>query len=289
MAVAEYVISAMLRADEADYIDVSNATVGIVGAGHVGTALADRLECLNIPYRLCDPPLQDAGDPRSFCGLDDILDCDIISLHVPYSTSGEYPTANLINDDALSRLSRQQLLINACRGEVMDEAALLERMSMPDAPVFVTDVYWQEPEINMAVTEAAWLATPHIAGHSVEGKTRGTQMVYEQLCELMEEPVTLTLDDFLEPLAPLAVSLEEPQRDSLSRADLRQLFFSIYDICEDDRHFRQAMAESNQFAALRKAYRVRRECSAYTLKMQTAVSESIAKQLQCLGFTLQFP
>lgn len=289
VAVAEYVVSAILHADDAGYVDVNSATVGIVGAGHVGTALASRLTCLGISYKLCDPPLEHTGDPRDFCQLDDVLNCDIISLHVPLITGGDYPTVNLIDAAALSTLTEKQLLINACRGEVVDEVALLRRLKQPDAPRFVTDVYWQEPGIDTAMIDAAWLATPHIAGHSVEGKTRGTQMVYEQLCELMEKPVSLKLSDFLEPVAPLTVALENPQHDRLSRADLRRLFFSIYDINEDDRHFRQAMAESNQFAALRKAYRVRRECSAYTLRLNAAVSEGIRNQLQCLGFTLQFP
>ncbi|WP_414827862.1 4-phosphoerythronate dehydrogenase [Alteromonas sp. H39] len=289
VAVAEYVISALLRAEEAGHVDLSSATVGIVGAGHVGSALASRLDCLKIAYQLCDPPLEDAGDARDFCTLDDILTCDIISLHVPLITNGDHPTLNLIDHAALSTLTDKQVLINACRGEVVDESALLTRLSQPAAPVYVTDVYWREPDINMAVIDAAWLATPHIAGHSVEGKTRGTQMVYEQLCGLMEKPVALALNDFLEPVAPLAVTLEHPQRDRLSRTDLRHLFFSIYDINEDDRYFRQAMAESNQFAALRKAYRVRRECSAYTLQLNAAVSDGIRAQLQCLGFTLQFP
>lgn len=289
VAVAEYVVSAMLRADEAGYVDLASATVGIVGAGHVGSALASRLACLGISYQLCDPPLEDAGDPREFCQISDILKCDVISLHVPLITSGDYPTVNLVNTAMLSKLTDKQLLINACRGEVVDETALLARLAQSDAPRFVTDVYWEEPEINMAVADAAWLATPHIAGHSVEGKIRGTQMVYAQLCERLDAPEDLELSDFLAPAEPLAVTFEQPQRDSLSRTDLRRLFFSIYDICEDDRHFRQAMAESNQFAALRKAYRVRRECSAYTLQLNSAVSEGIRNQLQCLGFTLQFP
>ncbi|MCU7555938.1 4-phosphoerythronate dehydrogenase [Alteromonas sp. ASW11-19] len=287
-AVAEYVLSALLQADDNGHLSLPAATVGIVGAGHVGSALAALLNCLGITCKLCDPPLAEQGDHRALVSLQEVLACDVISLHVPYTTTGSHPTYHLLDATALAGLSAHQCVINACRGEVIDEKALLTRLNERDAPLFITDVFWNEPDIDMAVTEAAWLATPHIAGHSLEGKTRGTQMVYEHVCEGLKVTPTRTLGDFLTPPAPLHLRLSDSQAERLTLSDLKALFFSVYDICEDDRHFRQAMAESNQFAALRKAYRVRRECDAYTVIAPTSLSSGIRNQLACLGFEVQF-
>lgn len=287
-AVAEYVLSALLKADDSGHLSLSSATVGIVGAGHVGSALASLLACLGITCKLCDPPLAEQGDPRPLVSLDEVLSCDVISLHVPYTTTGPHATLHMLDATALAGLAGHQCVINACRGEVIDESALMARLGERDAPLFITDVFWNEPDIAMAVANAAWLATPHIAGHSLEGKTRGTQMVYEHVCECLNVPPAKTLADFLTPPAPLPLRVSDSQAERLSLTDLKTLFFSVYDICEDDRHFRQAMAESNQFAALRKAYRVRRECNAYTVIAPSPLSAGIRNQLACLGFEVQF-
>ncbi len=284
VAVAEYVISAMLRVAQDKRLNWPAGTVGIVGAGNVGTALAARLNILNIPYKLCDPLREKAGDPRTFVSLDEILSCDVVSLHVPFTRSGVYATEKMIGQAELKKLNSKQVLINACRGEVIDEAALQQRCEAQDAPTVVLDVYENEPNIDTRTLSMAWLATPHIAGHTVEGKVRGTQMVYEQVCRAMGLTPTLSLSDFLEATLPAELSLSEPHAEALTFSDLCQVWFTAYDIEDDNRHFRQCMAKSNQFASLRKHYRVRRECSAYTLLLPQPLSAGIQRQLNGLGF-----
>ncbi|MEW9799092.1 4-phosphoerythronate dehydrogenase [Alteromonas sp. CYL-A6] len=286
VAVAEYVLSALLCAHNAGKLELNKATVGIVGAGHVGTNVVRLLDCLGMSYKLCDPPRERQGDPRAFVPLDEILNCDVITLHVPFTVSGPDSTASMIGEAALSTLKGYQLLINACRGEVIDEPALLTRMAQPDAPTVILDVFCNEPDIDTRMMEAAWMCTPHIAGHSVEGKVRGTQMVYEQVCQAMQVAPVISLNAMLDAVSPVTVSLDDPMADKLSARDLKRVVDIAYDIRFDDRHFRQAMAESNQFARLRKQYRVRRECSAYTLQVAHPVSEGIRTQLYGLGFTL---
>lgn len=286
VAVAQYALTAMLRADDKGVIDISRATVGIIGAGHVGSALAIMLDALHIAWVLCDPPLQDAGDPRAFVTLDEALQCDVVTLHVPYVRDGKHPTGNMLNAERLAGLTSKQLLINACRGEVMDEPALKARLQQPDAPLVVLDVFYNEPDIDLELLSLIWLATPHIAGHTVEGKVRGTQMVYEQVCARLGQAATLTLDDFLDETPTLHLAPSEPAKARLNLPDLKKLLFSIYDIQDDDRFFRQGMAKSNQFAAMRKSYRVRREYTAYTIIVSPNLSAGSKQQLQALGFTL---
>ncbi|MBQ4830641.1 4-phosphoerythronate dehydrogenase [Alteromonas sp. MMG017] len=306
VAVAEYVLSALFLADRAGKIDINAITVGIVGAGHVGTALAKRLAALNIEYKLCDPPLSVADDPRTFVDFQDIIGCDVITLHVPYVKSGSHTTGKLINADVLEQLVSNQLLINACRGEVIDEQALLNRLKQPNAPTVVLDVFENEPAINPELVQYCWLMTPHIAGHSVEGKVRGTQYVYEQICNLLEEPSTKTLGEYLSAVEPIKVEFSSASASVLSKQDLIGLMLQVYNLRDDDTAFRERLREalekqqnesadseeitasiSHTFATMRKSYRVRRECSAYTLILPSNTSDEIKQQLKGLGFLVQ--
>jgi len=302
VAVAEYVISVVLQAGVAGKLDISSCTVGIVGAGHVGTALAKRLDALNIQYKLCDPPLVEAGDARKFVSFEQILECDVISLHVPFVKSGVFSTGHLIDAAALAKLNASQLLVNACRGEVVDEAALLARLAAGDAPTVALDVFANEPTINIQLLDKCWLVTPHIAGHSVEGKVRGTQFIYEQICQFAAIRPAKTLDNFLTPVAPLKVALDSPEATQLSQSDLTALMLSVYDVNIDDGEFRNALTQElgrlpegtsdkqivasigHTFATMRKGYRIRRECCAYRLLLPSATSAEIKQQLQTLGF-----
>lgn len=285
VAVAEYVISALLRAALDKRLNWPAMTVGIVGAGNVGTTLSRLLGELGISYKLCDPIKQEMGDQRSFVSLEDALACDVVSLHVPFTRRGPFATEKMIGERALARLLPTQVLINACRGEVVDEVALQACCRRGDAPTLVLDVFNNEPDIDTDTMQLAWLTTPHIAGHSVEGKIRGTQLVYEQVCRAMGLTPTLTLTDFVDTVDPVELSFCSPEAPGLGLSDLSRLWFTVYDIQDDDRHFRQGMAESNQFASLRKHYRVRRECSAYTLLFPHELSAGIRRQLTGLGFT----
>ncbi|NDW16111.1 DUF3410 domain-containing protein [Alteromonas genovensis] len=300
VAVAEYVLSVLLHAQKSKKLDLYSATVGIVGAGNVGTALSVLLDAVGVSYVLCDPPLQEAGDKRAFVEMDDIARCDVITLHVPFVQGGPHPTGKLIDSALLNQLNDHQLLINACRGEVIDELALHARLTSPNAPTVVLDVFDNEPAIDTRLFDHCWFITPHIAGHSVEGKVRGTQMIYEQICHRTGQKATKALSDFLESIPPVKVSLQHPTQTRLSVVDLIDVFHRIYDVAVDDITMRQSVKQienadthapsesvASQFAALRKHYRVRRECSAHTLVVPHNTSEEIAKTLKNLGFSVQ--
>lgn len=296
VAVAEYVLSVMLHAHVQGKVDLNTATVGIVGAGNVGSALSRILSALNITHLLCDPPLDEAGDSRRFSSLNEIANCDVISLHVPYVKTGAHPTGHLIAQDFLAALSSEQMLINACRGEVIDEGALLARLKQDNAPTVVLDVFNNEPNIDTRLFDYAWFVTPHIAGHSVEGKVRGTQMIYEQICEVVGVKATKSLDDFLESTSPISAELNFEQNEKLMFEDLAKVFHQVYDISIDDKLTRRAMTQYDSealhnkgaiFASLRKQYRVRRECSAYTLMLSRDTSKNIQNTFSALGFTVQ--
>lgn len=281
-AVAEYVLSVLANAHLSNKLDLRTATVGIVGAGHVGTALSGLLDALSVRYKLYDPPLQEAGDTRTFADWQSIIACDVITLHVPLITGEYFPTEHMIDAAVLAQLNEQQLLINACRGEVIDEAALKKRLLSENAPTVVLDVFNNEPGIDQTLLPLIWLATPHIAGHSIEGKLLGTQRVYEAVCELQGSTPELTLDDFIAP--PDAVEL--PALDSSPESALSlvlKAILSVYDISEDDRHFRQGLADQVAFTFMRKHYRVRRELAGHQVVTHSPLPQAAIAMLNALG------
>jgi erythronate-4-phosphate dehydrogenase len=262
VAVAEYVLSAMLVMGKRLNWQLANKTVGIVGAGHVGTALARVLTVLGISHKLCDPPLADAGDDREFVTMNDIMQCDVITLHVPWVKDGPYPTQDLFNKTRLAALSDNQLLINACRGEVINNQAALELFEQGTSLNLVLDVWENEPGINLDLIPHTALATAHIAGHTIEGKARGTEMLYLALCKHLGIQAHKKLSDYLPSAESSTIQINDKQD---FWQILHQLVLNVYNIETDDQYFRANMHGAEQFRYIRKHYPIRREFSAIAL------------------------
>ena len=153
---------------------ISGQVIGIVGVGHVGSLVAKMAEQRGMKVVLNDPPL----------GLnDDVTACDIITFHTPLTRHGAYPTYHLCDDAFLSRCKPQALIINAARGGVVDEQALLG-----SGHPFVIDTWENEPDINPEVLQRAALASMHIAGYSIQGKRNASRMSLSALCEHFKLP-----------------------------------------------------------------------------------------------------
>lgn len=273
VAVAEYVLSAMMVMGKRLNWELADKTVGIVGAGHVGSALARLLNVLGINHKLCDPPLADAGDSREFVSMSDIMQCDVISLHVPWVKDGPYPTQNLFDKVRLAALKDNQLLINACRGEVINNQAALALFEQGKSLNLVLDVWENEPNINIDLIPHTALATAHIAGHTIEGKARGTEMLYLALCNHLGIQAEKKLSDYLPKAEPSSVHINEKHNFWQL---LHQLVLNVYNIETDDQYFRENMDSAEQFRYIRKHYPIRREFSAIALNTGNfAVSKAI--------------
>jgi erythronate-4-phosphate dehydrogenase len=277
IAVAEYVLSALSIINAQFNWNWQDKTVGIVGAGFVGTALQKKLDALGISYKLCDPPLQERGDPRQFVDMDAIMQCDVITLHVPLISGGHYPTEHLFDESRLSQLSNEQWLINACRGEVLDNAAALRLFQSGQKLNLVLDVWENEPSINLDLIPYVALTTAHIAGHTIEGKARGTEMLYHALCQFYQRANTKVLRDYL-PLMSTELMLN-PQLDF--RQNVQKLILEVYDISKDSEHFKMTLHDAEQFRYIRKHYPIRREFSA--LKVNTG-NFARTEAIYALGF-----
>jgi len=267
ISVAEYVISSLVVLAERYQLNLFDMTVGIVGAGNTGTRLTEKLDALGIKYLLCDPLLECSGDKRTFHSLESVLSCDVISLHVPKTSSGDYPTFHLLDEQRLSQLSKNQILINACRGEVVDNKALLKLKQAGHPLKLVLDVWENEPTILEELISYCEITTAHIAGYSFEGKARGTEMLYQALCEQLNLPVEKCLIDFLPESGISQIKINQ----AFDQILLNQLVKIVYDVRRDDGIFRQQIGrqdvKGHAFDYLRKNYPARREFSAVQVCM----------------------
>lgn len=263
-AVGDYVVSAVANF-ALEQQRLPQGEVAIVGAGHTGRAAGQRLSGLGLPVHYYDPPLVAAGKPGVHANWQRVLDSAVISLHVPFVASGRYATHHLINAEAIQQLQPHSLLINACRGAVVSEAALLQAMQQNQALHVVLDVWEYEPVVNQQLLPWLYYATPHIAGHSVAGKVAGSLRLIEQWLNFAfgaDHGVQLpSLSQLLAPWPEAVRKHVWPSEHAPTWQTLASWVRDIYDIRNDDRLLRQQTTDSAQFDALRKAYTARAELS----------------------------
>ena len=285
-SVVEYVLCAIAEVD--DYLErlLAGARVGIVGYGHVGKALAARLDALGIQHLAYDPWL-DAGEIASLASLDDVLRCEVICLHAELTRRQPWPSYHLLDQQRLAQLQQTQLLINASRGAVVDNAALLCRLRAPGAPQVLLDVWEGEPYICADLLQQVRLGTAHIAGYSLDGKVLATRM----LCKaLATQNPSLAVQD-MDPLSPLP--LLEIAAGSGPADALRHLLAASYVIGDDDKLLREAIldidssAAGDNFDSLRKHYARRRELAGrkVALTAQTKSFSALVAALGCIAVT----
>ena len=278
VAVAEFVISALCALSQQHHFELSEKVVGIVGVGNIGIRLHRKLKAIGIKTLLCDPFVQDHYPELEFVELSQLYQmADVISFHVPLIKAGPHATKHLLNPQALKLLKPDAIIINASRGDVIDNQALDMYLSQQHQHHVVLDVWENEPRINTQLLDKVDIASVHIAGHTLEGKARGTQMLYQALSTQLGEPALLQLSDFLPTPAMTNMTLSA----SFEIKNLPQLVHSVYDIRRDDGIVR-AELQKKGFDFLRKNYPIRREFSALTLECAT---DEQALMLSELGFT----
>jgi erythronate-4-phosphate dehydrogenase len=276
VGVAEYVISVLMVLAQQRGFSLFDKTVGIIGAGQVGSYLAHCLQGVGVKVLLNDPPKQKAGDRRQFTGLDALLEqADVVSLHTPITRDGDYPTYHLLGAERLNRMRGNQILINAARGPVVDNQALKERLQRGDGFSATLDVFEFEPEVDMQLLPLLDFATPHIAGYGLEGKARGTTMIFNFFCEFLGRSERAAAAGLL-PVAPVPqVTLQR----AWDEATLHNLIQLVYDVRKDDALFRREVGKPGAFDAMRKNYWDRREYSAIRLVGEATCNLSPLAQL----------
>lgn len=285
--VVDYVLGSLLTLAEIEGVDLTQRTYGVVGAGQVGGRLIKVLKALGWNVLVCDPPRQ-AVEGGDFVSLEEILQrCDVISLHTPLDKGGANPTWHLLDQTRLQQLKHGSWLINASRGAVVDNAALHDTLLAREDLQAVLDVWEGEPSVNTDLADLCVIATPHIAGYSLDGRQRGTAQIYQALCGFLGEEVQISLSDLLPKPWLAEVTLDE-------RTDpvwaLNTLCRGVYDPRRDDADFRRSLVgDSTQqrlaFDALRKNYPPRREIEGLRVRI-LGPSEPLTRIVQALGAVL---
>jgi erythronate-4-phosphate dehydrogenase len=282
ITVAEFVLNCLYRLSVVKNLILPESVLGIVGAGNIGLALKERAEQLGIQCLLNDPPLQDLHPDMGMVALDELVErSDIISLHVPFIRDGKFPTFHLIDQSILKLARPRSIWINTSRGGVIDESALLEYQQQIGG--LILDVWENEPGINREVLKIADIATPHIAGYSIEGKIRATQMVYEAACRYFDVPVVWQTKNALEGIEGIKIQLgdiKNPVRDAI---------YNTYDVRIDDDALRsgfKAEDPAKHFSFLRNTYNYRREFSACEIINSSEIPEIPRIMMSKLGFAL---
>lgn len=279
IAVVEYVFSALLAMAERGNFSLSGKTVGIVGVGNVGSRLNACLKALGIKTLLCDPPRADRGDKEQFWPLEKLVrEADILTLHMPLHQTGAYQSFHLINDDVLAALPDDRILINTCRGAVVDNAALLKGLKKGKKLGVVLDVWENEPHISQPLLEKVAIGTPHIAGYTLEGKTRGTTQLFEAFSRFCKCPQSVECSSLLPPSKLGHFRLDSP----LNEKQLKRLMQLVYDVRFDACNLR--CKGSREFDDLRKRYGIRREWSSFCIQCDSMADADL---LQKIGFSIE--
>lgn len=285
--VVDYVLGSLLVLAEQQGVDLAMRTYGVVGAGQVGSRLLKVLRGLGWRVLVCDPPRQ-AVEGGDFVSLQQVLtECDVISLHTPLERLGEHPTYHLFDHARLAALKPGSWLINASRGAVVDNQALRELLPQRSDLQVVLDVWEGEPQADVELAALCRIATPHIAGYSLDGKLRGTAQIYQALCQHLG----------VEPSTELAQLMPAPWLNELTidaNADpawaLASICRAVYDPRRDDADFRRslqgdAVTRRAAFDGLRKHYPMRREIDGLEVCVK-GDAPAVASLVQALGARL---
>lgn len=279
-AAAQYTLGMILLAFHRLGKDIGTQSVGIIGRGNVGSRLQQLLDALNVVSVACDPPLAESGT-RNLVELDEALDQDIVSLHVPLTRDGPHPTFHMLNRERLADMRDGALLVNAARGDVVEAKALLDELQ--SGRLFAAlDTWPGEPSINTAMLEACTVASPHVAGYSVEGRRNGTLAIYQQFCSATghQDAAGNLLKQGLAKLE-FAAGPGSPFEITAS---------AVIDTCgieRDDAAMRCLGRSDNpaaQFDALRRDYPLRREFAAWRVHCN---DEHTRRILAAMGFSVK--
>lgn len=285
-SVINYVISALSVLSERHIRPWTDWTMGIIGLGNIGGGLADMFARLGVNVLGYDPFKPES--PYHTETLDELLSLsDAVSVHVPLTHSGVYPTEGLVDKTLLKKMKPDACLINTSRGAVVNEGDLLAHLNEHWAFEAVLDVWQQEPHINVELMDAAIIATPHIAGYSLDGKLTATEKLYQVVSEFLGLPIRYKLGQLISepPLKKLSFSVESEPLWAMNTA-----IRACYDVRNDDFKMRKALHEAEDlgmvFDLLRRDYPVRRDFSAIRVEVRKKMG-MVRDNLQIIGFDVR--
>ncbi|PMB54446.1 Erythronate-4-phosphate dehydrogenase [Coxiella-like endosymbiont] len=277
VAVAEYVLHCIAFLRKKSLLPQRSINAAVVGVGHLGKIVSNRLQKIGFSVFHNDPPRAISENKFISIPLESLTEMDLICIHTPLTNTGNFPTYHLIDDALLKRLKPGCVLLNAGRGAVVNNQALLKQQHI----VSCLDVWENEPDVNLALLEKVAIATPHIAGYSKEAKLRASLMIYKdflnhfQLIDIhhfkklrqLPEKITIDIRDCHPTIEDVLLKIYDPNRET---EIMRKLLINNKD----------------HFENLRRCYPLRPEFS--TIEFTPSPPPKLKKILQQWGFTFDF-
>ncbi|MEX1058624.1 MAG: DUF3410 domain-containing protein, partial [Natronospirillum sp.] len=289
-AVVNYVLAALLSVFQRQPDQLATKMVSVLGAGNVGGRLVKQLRALGLAVQVYDPPRaqREGTEQEIFVDLKTALSAEVVCCHTPLTVTGDFPSSHLLTAELLAGLPPDAIFINAGRGGLVSGAELQVVMERRPDVRWVMDVWDPEPAIPLPGLPLTTLATGHIAGHSSEGKVRGTWMLRQGLAERLSlAPSALAPQDLLPPAPTIKVdttSLGTPWQTAAWAVQ------QVYDITADDARFRLAMAQTHHglaFDQYRRTYPPRREYQSTQVVNAHELPAEHRSVLQAMGFILK--
>lgn len=276
-AVGDYVLSAISLCGRLEDI-VNGADVGLVGYGHVGSALANRLLGLGAKVKVYDPWMTEFAADVEPVTLEDVLGCSVVSLHAALVKTTPYPSYHMIGVKEADLVKEDALFINAGRGSLVTFEAterLLER-----GVEIVLDTWPAEPHVPIELLNRVRFGTPHIAGYSESSKNNATNFLIPALINAL----SLDCEGMVEERqseSPIVLTYTGDELQTLSA-----LLHDIGRIEQDDRDFRLAWDKDQSpevFETQRREYAMRQQLEGLEVSVTHAVAPRLAGWLEGLG------
>jgi erythronate-4-phosphate dehydrogenase len=281
-SVQQYIASALLKISTEYRFNLKDKTLGIIGVGNVGSKVEKFARTLGMNVLLNDPPRSKLEGKKNFHSLDTVLaESDIVTVHVPLNTTGEDCTYHLFNEDSFRKIRTGTWFLNSSRGEVADTHALKEALNSGKLAGSVIDVWENEPEFDLELMRQCFIATPHIAGYSTDGKANGTAMVVNSLGRQFSLPLGNWYPVNIPP--PVSSYISIGCSGKTDEEIISEAVFHTYNINEDSARLRLS---PNDFELLRGDYPVRREFTSFTVTLKDG-TDKVRQMLETIGFRIK--
>ncbi|MFZ4077665.1 MAG: 4-phosphoerythronate dehydrogenase [Legionellaceae bacterium] len=258
-AVADYIVATLAELQRQGFSLGKKA--GVMGYGEVGSRVVKRLQALGYSVLVYDPFIHNMPSNVQKCTLADLASVDLLCLHPNLHHNAPYASYHLIDAAFLRSLNPKAIVINAARGEIIDELALINH---PHRLIYCTDVYHNEPNINPDLVKYATLCTPHIAGHSLEAKLKAITVLAQRIH---------TFADLRPPRCP---SIPSPNLASkFNKAPWQDVVHHLYSPAEDTLILKRSEDKKHAFLTQRKAHQDRHDFCAYTFEPEDKLTQAL--------------
>ena len=290
-SVADYCTAALLEYAHMRHRVLSGATVALIGVGWIGDMMRRRCEALGMRVLCCDPPRQENPIDTAAQGFlplaDTLREADYVIPFVPLTKTGRHPTWHMLDAATLAGVKYGAVLINMARGAVCDTDAVVAALREGLIGDAIIDTWEGEPNFSAQLADLAFLATPHLAGHSYEGKVNGTLAIYHAACAYLGKQPSI------QPILPPPV-VPRIELDAAGKAEEEVLWFltqKLSMVVADHLNFLDIVhlpeaQRGRRFAAQRRTYPYRRQFGATTVALAHATPSLLAKAA-ALGFKVE--